>query len=93
MSGQAMRLVNGFDGVSQKLVYSYRGHEITRTYRNHDGRNKTHKGYWWSVAFLSGQGMHGLSRRMDAKDAIDRYETALAKATSTASRAGKGETT
>lgn len=72
-----MSIVDGWSSSSVRVTYSYRGHTITRTYRTHDVRNKTHNGYWWAVKFKDGKSLHGLSRRADAKAAIDRFEAAL----------------
>jgi hypothetical protein len=68
-----MILVEGIVGVTTKVVYSYRGHTITRTYRTYDSGNQTHNGYWWSVAFVEGGGVPNRPTRKEAKAAVDRY--------------------
>jgi predicted secreted protein len=69
-----MTVITGSPGITNRVVYGYRGHRITRSYRTHDVRNKTHNGYWYDVAFADGKGLHGLATQKDAKSAIDRYE-------------------
>lgn len=73
-SKHPMVVIAGWPGISTRVTYAYRGHKITRTYRAHDVRNKTHNGYWYDVAFADGKGMHGLATKKDARSAIDRFE-------------------
>jgi len=77
MKTHKMTVTSGWVGSSTRVTYSYRGHTITRTYRSHDVRNKTHNGYWWDVKFSDGKSIHGLATRAAAKNAIDRFEDAL----------------
>lgn len=66
-----MKLISG-TAVSRKRRWMYRGHTIVQTYRTHDVRNKTHRGYEWHVEFNDGTFEHPVGgTRLRAKAAID----------------------
>jgi len=69
-----MVLVSGSLANSRR-VYQYRGRTITQRYNTHDGRNKTHNGYTWTV-----EGVGDYGTRAKAKAAID-ARAAIARAT------------
>lgn len=68
----SMTLVEGFRGISRKLVWEYRGQRIEQVYRTHDVRNKTHNGFAWHVLFNDGTVVQDLTRAQ-AKARIDAW--------------------
>jgi len=71
MKNHPMVLIEG-SAVSKRRKYSYRGHFITQTYRIHDTRNTTHKGFDWGVEWADGGKVDPFGgSRASAKDAID----------------------
>jgi hypothetical protein len=69
-----MTVIEGIAGMTATVVYDYRGHKITRTYRTHDARNQTHNGYWYAVSFKDGTSSHNRPTRKEAKELVNRYE-------------------
>ncbi len=69
-----MTVIEGIAGMTTKVVYDYRGHRITRTYRTYDSRNQTHNGYWYEVAFKDGTMSSKKPTRQQAKELVDLWE-------------------
>ena len=68
----AMTLKSGFPGVSKTVIWSYRGYTIAQRFRTYDVRNKTHKGFSWSVLDRAGlQISTDLVTRKEAKARVD----------------------
>lgn len=67
-----MVLIEG-SAVTKRRRYSYRGHILVQTYRNHDSRNSTHRGFDWHVEWAAGGVNFPITAtRAGAKATIDR---------------------
>lgn len=55
----------------KKSRWEYRGFGVIQEYNNHDTRNKTHKGFTWTVEWAFGYYSSPLHSRNLAKEVID----------------------
>ena len=66
-----MRLLSGAPGISQRLVWSYRGFTVVQITRSYDVRNKTNRGYDWDVSHLILSNRYTAHSRKAARSYID----------------------